>query len=119
MEQVGAQCSLVKSQRLLKSCSAHHPDSVVPALEETLQELQLHYLDVCLPPCLGCAKHAEYSLMLGCFHQLYLIHWPVAFEKGSNLFPLIPGKNEPIGEVVLAEDVSLVDTWKGTIGLAP
>jgi len=37
---------------------AHHPENVIPAIEESLRKLQLDYLD------------------------LYLIHWPVAFKHG-------------------------------------
>nr|XP_055068305.1 aldo-keto reductase family 1 member A1-B isoform X2 [Misgurnus anguillicaudatus]XP_055068306.1 aldo-keto reductase family 1 member A1-B isoform X2 [Misgurnus anguillicaudatus] len=41
----------------------HHPDDVEPSLLKTLKELKLEYLD------------------------LYLIHWPYAFQRGDNSFP--------------------------------
>ena len=44
----------------------HHPDDVRPSCEKTLKDLQLEYLD------------------------LYLIHFPVGFERGEQLFPKNP-----------------------------
>ncbi|KAJ3599813.1 hypothetical protein NHX12_033767 [Muraenolepis orangiensis] len=41
----------------------HHPEDVEPALLQTLKDLKLEYLD------------------------LYLIHWPNAFQRGDALFP--------------------------------
>ncbi|KAF4526101.1 hypothetical protein B566_EDAN007595 [Ephemera danica] len=59
----------------------HKPDMVVPTCKKTLQNLGLEYLD------------------------LYLIHWPLAFKEGDNLFP----KNED-GRIAFS-DVDYVDTW--------
>jgi alcohol dehydrogenase (NADP+) len=60
----------------------HDPRDVRPACEETLRDLQLDYLD------------------------LYLIHWPMGFERGEEKFP----KN-PDGTVRYAY-VPLAETWK-------
>lgn len=61
--------------------SFHRPDLVRPAIETTLKNLQLDYLD------------------------LYLIHWPVAFKEGADLFPV-----DKDGKVQFS-DVDYVDTW--------
>lgn len=67
--------------------SAHQPDQVEPALDETLQQLGVDYLD------------------------LYLVHWPVAFESSDGLFPTK-------GDMArLDMETSLVDTWNAMIKL--
>ncbi|KDE06808.1 aldehyde reductase 1 [Microbotryum lychnidis-dioicae p1A1 Lamole] len=79
--------------------SSHKPELVEAALDNTLKELDLEYLD------------------------LYLIHWPVAFKPAvfgpngdhtSNLFPKAKNGKE---EVELDLETSLVDTWKAMIKL--
>ncbi|KAF7586001.1 hypothetical protein BBP40_009724 [Aspergillus hancockii] len=68
--------------------SQHHPDVVEKALDECLAELELEYLD------------------------LYLVHWPVAFKTGSELFPLVEDSSVEGGDVVIDDSISIVDTWK-------
>ncbi|CAN6237041.1 unnamed protein product [Urochloa humidicola] len=45
-------------------CSQSHPDLVLPSLRESLQNLQMEYVD------------------------LYLVHWPVATKPGKPQFPI-------------------------------
>ncbi|XP_011205062.2 aldo-keto reductase family 1 member B1 isoform X1 [Bactrocera dorsalis] len=60
----------------------HSPELVRGALETTLKNLRLDYLD------------------------LYLIHWPMGFKEGGELFP-----NDDLGKMQYS-DVDYVDTWK-------
>ncbi|OQE32161.1 hypothetical protein PENSTE_c001G02119 [Penicillium steckii] len=68
--------------------SQHRPEVVEASLDACLAELELDYLD------------------------LYLVHWPVAFQKGESYFPLVQGSNVEGGDVVIDDGVSIVDTWK-------
>jgi alcohol dehydrogenase (NADP+) len=52
----------------------HHPDDVGLALQETLDDLGLEYID------------------------LFLMHWPVAFKRGDELFP-----TDKDGKVITAD----------------
>ncbi|KAK5111543.1 mitochondrial glycerol dehydrogenase Gld1 [Meristemomyces frigidus] len=68
--------------------SQHRPEHVAAALDDCLAELELDYLD------------------------LYLMHFPVAFDDSSKdphhtLFPLSDD-----GAVKMNDDVTIVDTWK-------
>ncbi|XP_076758598.1 aldo-keto reductase 1B [Xylocopa sonorina] len=60
----------------------HRPDLVEPAIKKTLSDLGLEYLD------------------------LYLIHWPVAYKEGDELFP----KNAD--DTIILSNADYVDTWK-------
>ncbi|XP_053684258.1 aldo-keto reductase family 1 member B1-like [Sabethes cyaneus] len=61
----------------------HRPDLVKRAMQNSLSNLNLGYLD------------------------LYLMHWPVAYREGDNLNPL-----KPDGKTYFFSDVDYVDTWK-------
>ncbi|KAF8343086.1 NADP-dependent oxidoreductase domain-containing protein [Cantharellus anzutake] len=86
--------SVVKREELFITSklwnASHQPAEVEKELDLTLSQLGIDYLD------------------------LYLVHWPVAFAPGDNLFPQSPDKP---GWAVLDAETTLVDTWKAVIAL--
>ncbi len=62
--------------------TAHRKQDVLPALKQTLHDLQLDYLD------------------------LYLMHWPIALQPDLTTFP------ERAEDFVGLEDVPLIETWQ-------
>jgi len=65
--------------------TAHKSNDVVPALKQTLSDLQLEYLD------------------------LYLIHWPIAFKPGLEGFP------QSDDDYLSLDEVPLIETWKAML----
>ncbi|KAF5018226.1 hypothetical protein F66182_9789 [Fusarium sp. NRRL 66182] len=68
----------------------HRPEEVAGALDDTLEELGLEYID------------------------LFLIHWPVAFQNGNTLFPLDASDENKAG---LDRGVTLSQTWEAVTKL--
>ncbi|NBC56961.1 MAG: aldo/keto reductase, partial [Bacteroidetes bacterium] len=62
--------------------TAHKAEDVIPALKQTLHDLQLDYLD------------------------LYLIHWPVAFRPDLHGFP------ESDDDFLSLQEVPVIETWQ-------
>ena len=76
---------LFVTSKLWNTC--HRPDLVEPAVKKTLSDLGLEYLD------------------------LYLIHWPMAYKEGDELFPKDADDNFAMSKV------DYLDTWKAMEGL--
>lgn len=65
--------------------NAHKKEDVIPALKQTLSDLNLDYLD------------------------LYLIHWPVAFTPG------LKGMPQSDDDFASLEDLPIIETWEAMI----
>jgi alcohol dehydrogenase (NADP+) len=65
--------------------NAHRKEDVIPALKQSLNDLQLDYLD------------------------LYLMHWPVAFKSGLEGFP------QGDDDYLSLEEVPITETWNAML----
>ena len=65
--------------------TAHKSEDVIPALKQTLKDLQLNYLD------------------------LYLMHWPVAFRPDLEGFP------EKDEDFLSLKEVPIIETWEAML----
>lgn len=63
-------------------CNAHHPDDVAPALDESLSDLGVDYVD------------------------LYLMHYPCSFKRGPDFLPFGPD------DKMVTEPTPFLTTWK-------